>query len=111
MPDTVIGQHHPRDGQEWDCQCARCGSSLTWDDCEACGGEGVSGHDCGEDCCCFLDPEDSVSCGYCRGEGGFYHCLSSHAWCQAHPRPGREKVESGTPEWFVVGPRKTRIVT
>lgn len=97
---TVIAQSPPDDGKSWDCQCARCGSSLTWDACEACDGEGVSGHDCGEDCCCCMDPEDNVRCDFCRGTGGFYHCLSSHAWCAANPMPLREQVEGGTPEWF-----------
>ena len=30
-----------------------------WVDCWQCGGEGWFGHDCGEDTCCCLDPEDN----------------------------------------------------
>jgi len=40
-------------------------------DCWNCGGEGFSGHDCGEDTCCCLDPEDDVVCDICKGEGGW----------------------------------------
>ncbi len=38
--------------------CARCGSSATWEDCDNCEG-GFSYHDCGEDTCCCLYPEDN----------------------------------------------------
>lgn len=79
--------------------CARCGSSADWDQCTNCGGEGVDGHDCGEDCCACLDPEDNVPCQYCRGEGGGYCCLSSDAWCEANPLPGCENIEGGTVKW------------
>lgn len=80
--------------EELDCQCARCGSGATWADCESCGGGGYAGHDCGEDSCCCLHPEDNVKCDFCRGHGGRYHCGSSLDWCQAHPLPGREQIES-----------------
>ena len=99
---TVIGPHPPYDGQQWDCQCARCGSSLTFEDCEGCGGDGLYGHDCGEDSCCCLNPEDNVPCDICRGEGAFPVCMSSPYWCDANPLPGREKVAGRTPEWFRV---------
>ncbi len=39
------------------------------DDCPGCGGEGYSSHDCGEDTCCCLDPEDNVLCEQCAGKG------------------------------------------
>ncbi len=56
--------------------CPRCGCcEMAWEECENCGGEGVSGHDCGEDCCCCIDPEDNVPCDYCDGAGGYYICL------------------------------------
>jgi hypothetical protein len=41
-----------------------------WVDCDWCGGEGFAGHDCGEDTCCCLMPDDVV-CSYCNGEGGW----------------------------------------
>lgn len=44
-----------------------------WVVCETCGGEGVNGHDCGEDTCCCLQPEENVSCQTCDGEGGWRH--------------------------------------
>jgi len=53
------------------CQCC----SYGWVRCDACGGEGVSGHDCGEDTCCCLYPEDNVTCDICDGQGGLNECL------------------------------------
>ena len=102
MSQTWIGQH-PNDGREYDCQCARCGSSLMFDECESCGGEGTAGHDCGEDCCACLHPEENIDCDYCNGEGHYPHCLSaSSGWCRANPKPGRENIEPSTPEWYAV---------
>ena len=43
-------------------------------DCWNCGGAGYSDHDCGEDCCACLYPEDNVRCDICRGKGGYYIC-------------------------------------
>ena len=101
MSDTWIGTH-PRDGREYDNQCARCGSSVMPENCDNCGSEGYSSHDCGEDTCCCADPDDDVVCDWCDGRGHFYVCCSSREWCEAHPREGREQVTSGIPEWFVV---------
>jgi hypothetical protein len=28
--------------------------------------------------------------------------MSSDEWCNAHPMPGRENVESGTAEWWAM---------
>lgn len=71
--------------------CPRCGSSTTWVECEMCE-DGFDGHDCGEDCCACANPEPNVVCGFCKGEGGYYRCLSSPEWCEAHPLPGKEDV-------------------
>ena len=43
-----------------------------WLECWQCGGEGVSHHDCGEDTCCCLMPENNVLCDICNGDGGWY---------------------------------------
>lgn len=43
-----------------------------WIGCWQCGGEGTNGHDCGEDCCACLDPEENVRCDICNGRGGWY---------------------------------------
>jgi hypothetical protein len=75
-------------------QCARCGSSAEWVRCWNCGGEGVSHHDCGEDTCCCLHPEDNVRCDWCEGAGGSTHCVSSPKWCEANPVSGREHITS-----------------
>lgn len=37
--------------------------------CTNCGGSGLAGHDCGEDSCCCLYPEDNMLCFYCEGAG------------------------------------------
>jgi hypothetical protein len=56
--------------------CPLCGCcEMAWEECDACGGEGVNGHDCGEDCCWCLYPEDNVPCDFCDGAGGRYVCL------------------------------------
>ena len=103
-PANVIGRDHPHDGNEWDCFCARCGSSLTFEQCENCE-DGYSHHDCGEDCCVCADPYPNVPCDVCEGRGSWPVCLSSAEWCEAHPMPGREKIPRSTPEWFVDEPR------
>lgn len=77
-----------------------------WEDCPNCGGEGVSGHDCGEDCCCCADPYDNIGCDICQGKGAFPLCLSSREWCESHPLPGRENTRRSTPEAFEVPSRK-----
>ena len=101
-PQTVIGGSPQNDGREWDCQCARCGSSIDWEACTNCGGDGLVGHDCGEDCCCCLYPEDNVVCDICRGECSFPVCISGYTWCLLHPLPGRLEIEPDTPEWFTL---------
>lgn len=80
-------------GVEWfrtpqgdECMCARCGSSVTYDDCEECGGEGRM----------EIDDEDFglrySTCISCAGKGGWFTCLSTREWCKANPMPGREDV-------------------
>ena len=44
---------------------------TAWRRCWNCGGEGFSSHDCGEDTCCCIDPEDNVVCDVCGGKGGW----------------------------------------
>lgn len=92
-------------GENYECQCARCGSSCDWQRCEECE-DGYDGHDCGEDCCMCLYPEENVLCQICRGHEGWYVCLSSPEWCKANPLPGREGIERGEIEWFAVQPTK-----
>lgn len=89
-------------------QCARCGSSLEFEECPNCGGEGVDGHDCGEDCCCCADPFDNVRCDICGGTGAFPRCTAAPEWCNAHPLPDRENVPRSMPEEFAVPDRKVR---
>lgn len=48
------------------------GDIMDWIECWQCGGEGYSDHDCGEDTCCCLDPEDNVRCDVCNGKGGWH---------------------------------------
>lgn len=42
-----------------------------WESCDACGGDGVMGHDCGEDTCCCRHPIENVKCQTCDGAGGW----------------------------------------
>jgi hypothetical protein len=66
--------------EEWWEQCCEvCGASMDWEDCDLCGGEGVSGHDCGEDVCCCLYPEDNETCHQCDGKGGWWYCWNRSA--------------------------------
>ena len=101
----VIADYPPREmyapGLEIDCQCARCGSSVDSERCDWCV-DGFDGHDCGEDCCPCLYPEDNVPCQVCRGRVVFHRCMSSPEWCEANPLPGRENVKHGEIEWFTV---------
>jgi len=78
-----------------------CGSSMDNERCEHCE-DGFDGHDCGEDCCACLYPEDNVPCQYCDGTGLHRRCLSSAEWCAANPLPGREDVPRGTVEWYTI---------
>ena len=56
--------------------CEECGCcELVMESCDVCDGDGVYGHDCGEDCCCCLDPEDNLDCDYCGGRGYVMRCL------------------------------------
>lgn len=58
--------------------CGTCSSQKTYKDCWNCGGEGVTDHDCGEDCCACLYPEDNVECDICAARGGFYVCATCY---------------------------------
>lgn len=85
-----------------DVQCKRCGSSISIEACDDCGGTGFSHHDCGEDCCSCAAPEDNVPCSLCSGEGTWGICLSSEAYCNTNPRPGCEDVPRHTVEEFKI---------
>jgi hypothetical protein len=101
---SVVADFPPNDGREWDCQCARCGSSCVPVDCTECAGDGVTHHDCGEDCCNCRNPEDNVRCEVCRGRGGWHECASGADYCEANPR-NRADARRGQIEWFT---RETR---
>lgn len=55
--------------------CSTCERELEWVECEQCE-DGLSYHDCGDDCCACLYPEPNVSCGQCGGAGGWYWCAA-----------------------------------
>lgn len=75
-----------RDGSGFfeDCQCARCGSSCSFHDCDNCGGEGEI-----EDSDWQFEGEYH-RCDWCRGAGGHWSCISGEKWCRENPMPGRE---------------------
>lgn len=62
--------------------CDKCGAELEWMECYNCN-EGFTHHDCGEDVCACLDPEDDVVCDICEGECGWYACPC----CQGKKEP------------------------
>lgn len=39
------------------------------EDCPNCEGTGYSDHECGEDCCMCVDPQNNVVCDWCGGRG------------------------------------------
>jgi hypothetical protein len=95
----------PQDGRRWECQCARCGSSVEWNHCGACGGEGITGPgELYEEDPLWYDMDDYAPCAHCNGDASWGICLSSPEWCEANPIPGREDVQRGTVEWFPVSP-------
>lgn len=96
---THIGRNQPDCKRKWDCQCARCGSSLDFELCDHCGGDGYYEEDDDEWFGTFYD-----DCPGCRGKGSFPVCLSSRKYCEANPLEGRESISSGTPEWFTFDP-------
>ena len=54
-------------------QCKCCEADLF--ECENCD-EGFTDHDCGEDTCCCLEPDNNVVCDICHGNGTWIICLS-----------------------------------
>lgn len=72
-----------------DVQCARCGSTLVYEDCEWCPATG------------WYDNPDP-DCPKCHGHGSAPWCISTPEWCEANPLPGREDVKRHTPEEFAV---------
>lgn len=91
-PRDVVGDYLAEPGPatpttEWECQCARCGSSMDWQDCSECGGEGEMHEGMG------TGESEWFRCENCKGRGGWNRCLSTLEWCERHPMPGREDVE------------------
>jgi hypothetical protein len=59
-------------------ECVEAGHWVDWRTCWDCGGECYTHHDCGEDTCCCLRPEDNVSCDTCEGAGGWEQCRTCY---------------------------------
>lgn len=81
----------PSGGTETEPACARCGSSVGWNPCGNCD-DGIVERPTFDDYA-ERDPK-IVSCDWCSGAGGSYHCLSSRDYCEANPIQGREHIES-----------------
>jgi hypothetical protein len=82
-------------GDGYDPFCARCGSALNWEKCSECEGEGVVEYDHADYC--------NSTCDLCRGEGGWWQCLSSREFCEDSPLPGRNETERGEVDWREAG--------
>lgn len=97
MGNAVIAPRPPDDGMAWECQCARCGSSVNHLSCDTCGGYGWTEDD--EDPFCA----SRLTCLDCAGAREHLECVSDEAWCNAHPVEGRRDVARGAFEWFTFG--------
>lgn len=53
--------------------CPNCGHQAYERECNC--DDGIDGHECGEDVCCCLEPEENVECDECEGYG-------NHCWCK-----------------------------
>jgi len=79
--------------------CPRCGCcEMCPEECPNCGGDGVAGHECGEDCCCCQYPEDNVRCDICGGKGYFMICLGRCDADGKHKPDGAERRGLPSPE-------------
>lgn len=99
MSDQKIRLAPINDGREENCQCARCGSSCDFRECDACAAMGITDDEYGW-------PDSEQLCAVCMGERGWWECLSEREWCEANPNDGRESVERGAIEWFDVPSRR-----
>jgi len=59
--DALNAQHEAEDNMP----------DYAWVICHECSGEFVSGHDCGEDVCACLHPDENMRCQTCNGRGGW----------------------------------------
>lgn len=69
-PDMIEREDDPSRGPD----CPHCGWEMERELCDVCDGEGLYGHDCGEDCCPCLEPDDNMPCDQCGGDGGWWFC-------------------------------------
>lgn len=108
--NKAIGERPPNDGRWYDANCARCGSSTTSQECDSCGGQGVTVDLADEFSFCELEPNKSI-CQSCGGLGRFYICDRQRLECEAMPIAGREQYARGVIEWISSAPpfRKPNI--
>lgn len=59
--------------------CPKCGGDTRTRDCTAIDCEEGYYHDCGEDCCCCLQPKPNRACDECGGHG-FMHWCPTCGW-------------------------------
>lgn len=102
----VIQPFPPRDENDWECQCARCGSSCEYVVCHDCNDGSNECEDC-ESGDCDPDCSGEIQCETCAGDGGWMKCLSSPEWCEKNPLDGRKDTKRGQIEWFTVDIKPT----
>lgn len=74
-PHTLLDEYNAE-------HCRVCGSALELESCWQCLGAGGF-HNCGEDTCACLDPDElNEICEECDGEGAYLSCPAA----ETHPR-------------------------
>lgn len=96
---TANSEYRPEDGNQWECQCARCGGEMQFEQCSGCGGDGITAPgELYEQDPLWYDPDDYEYCHQCAGKGGWWFCGNSFDWCNANPMPGRIEIPPHTTE-------------
>ena len=100
----LFGDNPPNDGREYDCQCARCGSSVEWEQCGACGGEGTTGPgELYEEDPLWYDMDDYEPCHQCNVSGVVAALLCSWRAVRKWRILSRRRTSGGRPAGLLPG--------